>query len=56
MSYIDHGTATSNPKRSLKQGKGKRNVNLGCATVIWQKGQFIYADEDGVIVSEKALY
>ncbi len=46
----------TNPKRSFKQGKGKRHINLGFATVIWQKGQFVYADGDGVIVSEKALH
>ena len=43
------------PKKSNKQGEGSRNPIVSFGGVLWQPGFFIYADENGVILSEKAL-
>ena len=43
------------PKKSNKQGAGMRNPIINFGGVLWQPGFLVYADEDGVILSEKAL-
>ncbi len=43
------------PKKSSKKGEGMRNPIVNFGGVLWQPGFFVYADEDGVILSEKAL-
>ncbi|BCJ87226.1 ribonuclease E activity regulator RraA [Effusibacillus dendaii] len=45
----------SNPLKSKKEGKGKRDVVLEFGGVKWTPGHFVYADEDGVILSPRAL-
>ena len=45
----------SNPLRSAKQGTGARNVEVSFAGLTCKPGQFLYADEDGVIVAEGPL-
>ena len=46
----------SNPRKSIKQGKGQRDITLGFGGVFWQPGHWVYADEDGVIVSPRPLH
>ncbi|UQD51158.1 S-adenosylmethionine--2-demethylmenaquinone methyltransferase [Bacillus methanolicus] len=46
----------SNPLKSKKEGKGERNVPVIFGEVEWTPGKFAYADEDGVIVSNKKLF
>lgn len=46
----------SNPLRSIKEGKGKRDVIVRFGEVDWEPGNYVYADEDGVIVSHRNLF
>ncbi|MGM7684408.1 ribonuclease E activity regulator RraA [Cytobacillus sp. Hm23] len=41
----------THPLKSKKQGKGKRNERLHFGGIDWKPGYFVYADEDGVVVS-----
>ncbi|MCF3942983.1 ribonuclease E activity regulator RraA [Oceanobacillus alkalisoli] len=45
----------TNPLKSKKNGIGERNVRFTFGDVKWRPGSFVYADEDGVIVSEKEI-
>lgn len=45
----------SNPKKSSKEGKGDKGVILTFGGVDWKPGEYVYADEDGVITSGKLL-
>jgi len=42
--------ATS-PRRSAKMGKGERDVEVRCAEILIKPGDYLYADEDGVVVA-----
>ncbi|MGZ7151352.1 ribonuclease E activity regulator RraA [Bacillus sp. BC08] len=44
------------PNRSVKEGKGERNISLQFGQVEWKPNEYVYADEDGVIISEKSLH
>ena len=43
------------PLRSEKRGEGERDVPVRFAGVTFRPGEFVYVDEDGVIVSANAL-
>lgn len=45
----------SNPLRSKKDGKGERDLIVTFGGVDWNTGDYIYADEDGIVVSNKKL-
>lgn len=45
----------TNPLKSIKQGAGYKNVAVTFAGVTFEPGQFVYVDEDGIIVTETAL-
>ncbi len=45
----------TNPKKSLKKGIGERDVPVTFAGVNFIPGYFLYADEDGFVVSDKEL-
>ena len=40
------------PLKSVKKGIGKRNINVSFSNVKFNPKEYIYADEDGVIVTE----
>ncbi|MFA5589089.1 MAG: ribonuclease E activity regulator RraA [Lysobacteraceae bacterium] len=44
------------PRKTEKLGDGRRDVTLEIAGVTVQPGQWLYADADGVIVSDTALH
>ncbi|MGM2630950.1 ribonuclease E activity regulator RraA [Bacillus cereus group sp. Bce040] len=44
------------PNRSVKEGKGERNISLQFGQVEWKPDEYVYVDEDGVIISEKSLH
>lgn len=44
------------PKRSVKEGKGEREVPLYFGDIRWVPNQYVYVDEDGVIVSEEPIH
>jgi regulator of ribonuclease activity A len=43
------------PLRSDKRGEGERDVPVRFAGVTFRPGEFVYVDEDGVIVAPEAL-
>ena len=45
----------TNPRKSIKKGAGDKDVEVSFGGVSFRPGDWLYADEDGVIVSSKAL-
>ena len=45
----------SHPRKSGKKGEGSRDVAVTFGGVTFRPGEHLYADADGVIVSERAL-
>ncbi|MBI2431525.1 MAG: ribonuclease E activity regulator RraA [Candidatus Hydrogenedentes bacterium] len=45
----------ANPRKTEKRGLGDHNVPVRFAGVTFLPGHFLYADEDGIIVSEQPL-
>lgn len=43
------------PLKSVKRGVGERDIPVRFAGVIFHPGYYVYADEDGLLVSEKPL-
>ena len=54
---IDIGVRALNthPQKSIKKGAGDRDVAVTFGGVTFNPGEFVYADEDGVLVSSKPL-
>ncbi len=45
----------TNPRKSLKRGLGDRDIPVSFAGITFNIGEYVYADTDGVIVSEKKI-
>ncbi|MDT3672881.1 MAG: ribonuclease E activity regulator RraA [Aromatoleum sp.] len=45
----------THPKKSIKKGAGDRDIEVNFGGVVFAPGQYVYADEDGVIVSDSSL-
>lgn len=45
----------TNPRKTEKKGLGEKNVAVRFGGVNFVPGHYVYADEDGMLVSEKAL-
>lgn len=45
----------TNPKKSLKQGKGQCEVAVSIDGIIVKPGDHLYADNDGIIIAERPL-
>ncbi|MFJ8063621.1 ribonuclease E activity regulator RraA [Psychrobacillus sp. NPDC096426] len=45
----------THPLKSKKDGTGERNSILHFGGVSWKPGEYVYADEDGVILSKNPL-
>ena len=45
----------SAPMRSAKSGKGERGGKVDFAGVMFSPGQYLYADEDGMVVADRSL-
>lgn len=43
------------PRKSRKAGLGENNVDVVFAGVVFRPGEYLYADEDGLVVSAAAL-
>ena len=43
------------PLKSVKKGVGEIDINVHFADVDFIPGDYVYADEDGVIISSRAL-
>ena len=57
ITTIDIGVKAlnTNPRKSLKQGLGDRDIPVSFAGITFNVGEYVYADTDGVIVSEKKI-
>jgi regulator of ribonuclease activity A len=44
-----------NPRKSRKEGKGETSIPVSFAGIQWEPGHYVYADEDGVVVSKEKL-
>ncbi len=58
ISQLDLGVKALNiiPVKSGKSDIGVMNISLDFAGVIFVPGEYVYADEDGIVVSEKKYY
>ena len=45
----------THPLKSIKRGEGQRDLAVSFAGVTFTPGEYVYADEDGVIVSSTPL-
>lgn len=54
---IDIGVRALNthPQKSIKQGVGNRDIAVTFGGVTFNPGEWLYADEDGILVSGQAL-
>lgn len=57
INQIDIGIRALNthPLKSIKKGAGDRDIDVCFGGVTFKPGEWLYADEDGVIVSASAL-
>lgn len=57
ISHIDLGVRalTTHPQKSVKKGIGERDVKVSFGGVTLKPGEWLYADEDGVLVSSRPL-
>ena len=55
---IDIGIRALNthPQKSIKKGAGDRNIAITFGGVTFHPGEYIYVDEDGILVSGKPLH
>ena len=58
IANMDIGVKALNthPLKSVKKGVGERDVSVTFAGITIRAGQYLYADEDGLIVAAKALH
>ncbi len=45
----------TNPRKSQKRGEGQRDIPVSFADIRFQPGDFLYADEDGIVVAGEPL-
>ncbi|MBL4712125.1 MAG: ribonuclease E activity regulator RraA [Gammaproteobacteria bacterium] len=46
----------THPLKSQKRGAGERDVTLDFAGVTFRAGDYVYADEDGIVVAPRSLF
>ncbi|MEN1936531.1 ribonuclease E activity regulator RraA [Paenibacillus sp. 102] len=44
------------PKKSRKEGKGKKEIPLQFGAIEWIPDHYVYVDEDGVIICEQPIH
>ncbi|GAE25216.1 ribonuclease E inhibitor RraA [Halalkalibacter wakoensis JCM 9140] len=45
----------THPLKSIKRGKGERGISIQFAGALFEPGAYLYADEDGIVLSQEAL-
>jgi len=43
------------PRKTIKRQQGVRDINIHFADVSFKPANYVYSDEDGIIISDKAL-
>ena len=58
VSTLDIGIKAlgTNPRRSVKKGEGERDIALNFADATFTPGNWLYADEDGILISPDKLF
>ena len=58
ISTLDIGIKAlgTNPRRSVKKGEGERDIALNFADTTFMPGNWLYADEDGILISPDELF
>jgi len=58
ISTLDIGIKAlgANPRRSVKKGKGERDIPLVFGDATFKPGDYLYADEDGILLSPVELF
>jgi len=44
------------PFKSKKRGEGTKNIPLSFGEVDWIPGQYVYADNDGILIADKPVH
>lgn len=47
---------STNPRRSVKRGEGQWDVPVNFAGVIFRPGEYLYSDDDGIVIATDALH
>lgn len=57
LAKIDFGVKAlgSNPRKSRKNGEGQSNVEISFGTIKVKPGDWVYCDEDGIVVANREL-
>lgn len=57
LAAIDLGVMAlaAHPRKSVKLGEGDRDVTLQFANAVFQAGQYVYADHDGIVVTPEPV-
>ena len=57
IATIEFGTKAlaTHPLKSIKKGIGERDIPVRFAGVTFVTGNFVYADQDGIVISSEAL-
>jgi regulator of ribonuclease activity A len=45
----------TNPRKSVKKGEGERDVTVRFAEAVIAPGDYVYADEDGIVIADTRL-
>lgn len=57
LAKMDFGVKAlgSNPRKSRKNGEGQSNVEISFGTITVKPGDWVYCDEDGIVVADREL-
>lgn len=57
IATIDIGVKAlaTHPRKSVKRGVGERDVTVHFAGISFHPGEYLYADEDGIVVTQKPV-
>ena len=53
--HIGVKALATNPRRSVKEDRGEANVEVEFGGAIFRPGEYLYSDEDGILLSQKPL-
>jgi regulator of ribonuclease activity A len=58
IATLDFGVKAlnTNPKKSVKKGVGERDIAVEFANLRFLPGEYLYADEDGVLLANEKLF
>lgn len=45
----------THPLKSKKEGKGEKNITLSFLSLDWNPDDYLYADQDGIVISTRDL-